>query len=133
MMQREVIATFKLVEEQAPGNSYCPPHFSNSDIEPEPVPRSWYPGIERKLKTPKKKKNYNEDGELINDLDLYDVLAVWTFGKQIENKDIKEGNWPKGVLQLSNYIREQNTALKDHYKKEISLEIVPIVKEIYKK
>uniref|UniRef100_A0A915JRC2 Uncharacterized protein n=1 Tax=Romanomermis culicivorax TaxID=13658 RepID=A0A915JRC2_ROMCU len=59
-------------------------------------------------------KNYNEDGELINDLDLYDILAAWTFGRQIENKDIKEGNWPKGVLQLLNNIRKQNAAPKDH-------------------
>uniref|UniRef100_A0A915IR15 Uncharacterized protein n=1 Tax=Romanomermis culicivorax TaxID=13658 RepID=A0A915IR15_ROMCU len=36
MMRGEAIATYKLLEEQAPGTFYCPPHFSNSDIEPQP-------------------------------------------------------------------------------------------------
>uniref|UniRef100_A0A915JMN0 Uncharacterized protein n=1 Tax=Romanomermis culicivorax TaxID=13658 RepID=A0A915JMN0_ROMCU len=75
----------------------------------------------------KKKKNYKKDGELINDLDLYDVLAARAFRRKIESKDIMEGNWPKGVSQLSNNIKEQNNALKDHYQKKISPEIVPII------
>uniref|UniRef100_A0A915KWM5 Uncharacterized protein n=1 Tax=Romanomermis culicivorax TaxID=13658 RepID=A0A915KWM5_ROMCU len=50
----EAIATFKLAEEQAPGNFYCLPNFSNSNIEPQPVPCGWYPWIERKVKTLKK-------------------------------------------------------------------------------
>uniref|UniRef100_A0A915L6T1 Uncharacterized protein n=1 Tax=Romanomermis culicivorax TaxID=13658 RepID=A0A915L6T1_ROMCU len=65
MMRGEAVATFKLAEEQAPHNFHCPPHFSNSYIEFEPVPQGWYPWIERKVKTPKKKKNYNEDGEIM--------------------------------------------------------------------
>uniref|UniRef100_A0A915JUP5 Uncharacterized protein n=1 Tax=Romanomermis culicivorax TaxID=13658 RepID=A0A915JUP5_ROMCU len=43
------------------------------------------------------------------------------------NKDIKEGNYLKRVLQLSSNIGEQNTALKDNYKKKIIPEIVPIL------
>uniref|UniRef100_A0A915HUN2 Uncharacterized protein n=1 Tax=Romanomermis culicivorax TaxID=13658 RepID=A0A915HUN2_ROMCU len=54
MMRGEVIATYKLSEEQAPETFYCPPHFSNIDIEPQPVPRRWYPWIERKVKAQKK-------------------------------------------------------------------------------
>uniref|UniRef100_A0A915KB63 Uncharacterized protein n=1 Tax=Romanomermis culicivorax TaxID=13658 RepID=A0A915KB63_ROMCU len=126
MMRGEGVATFKLAEEQVLGNFHCPPHFLNRDIEPELVPRGWYLWIERKVKTRKKKKNYNEDGEVINDLNLHDILAMRAFGRPIKNKKIKEGNWPKGVLQLSNNIREQNVALKDHYKKKISPEIIPI-------
>uniref|UniRef100_A0A915JRP0 Uncharacterized protein n=1 Tax=Romanomermis culicivorax TaxID=13658 RepID=A0A915JRP0_ROMCU len=38
MMRGEAIATYKLLEEMAPGTFYCPPHFSNSDIKPQPVP-----------------------------------------------------------------------------------------------
>uniref|UniRef100_A0A915KBI5 Uncharacterized protein n=1 Tax=Romanomermis culicivorax TaxID=13658 RepID=A0A915KBI5_ROMCU len=83
--------------------------------------------------TPKKKKNYNEDGELVNDWDLCDILVARAFGRQIENKDINQGKWPKGVLQFSNNIREQVTALRDHYRKKINPEIVPIVKEQYEK
>uniref|UniRef100_A0A915KZB5 Uncharacterized protein n=1 Tax=Romanomermis culicivorax TaxID=13658 RepID=A0A915KZB5_ROMCU len=60
MMRGEAVATFKLAEEQAPRNFHCLPLLSNSDIEPEPMPRGWYPWIERKVKTPKKKKTYNE-------------------------------------------------------------------------
>uniref|UniRef100_A0A915JS49 Uncharacterized protein n=1 Tax=Romanomermis culicivorax TaxID=13658 RepID=A0A915JS49_ROMCU len=50
MMRVEAIGTYKLAEEQAPGTFYCPPHFSNMDIEPQPVPGGWYSWIERKVK-----------------------------------------------------------------------------------
>uniref|UniRef100_A0A915HUF3 Uncharacterized protein n=1 Tax=Romanomermis culicivorax TaxID=13658 RepID=A0A915HUF3_ROMCU len=52
MMHGEAIATYKLSEEQASGNFYCPPHFWNRDIESQPVPGSWYPWVERKVKAP---------------------------------------------------------------------------------
>uniref|UniRef100_A0A915JB57 Uncharacterized protein n=1 Tax=Romanomermis culicivorax TaxID=13658 RepID=A0A915JB57_ROMCU len=130
MMWREAIATFKLAEKQAPGNFYCPPHFSNSDIESQTVPPGWYPWIERKVKMLKRKKNYNKDGEPIKDWDLCDILVAWEFGRQIE---MKQGKWPKGVLQFSNNIQEQVVDLRDHYQKKINQEIVPIVKELYMK
>uniref|UniRef100_A0A915L289 Uncharacterized protein n=1 Tax=Romanomermis culicivorax TaxID=13658 RepID=A0A915L289_ROMCU len=50
MMRGEAIATYKLSEEMATGTFHCPPHFSNSDIEPQPVPNGW-PWIERKAHT----------------------------------------------------------------------------------
>uniref|UniRef100_A0A915I2C8 Uncharacterized protein n=1 Tax=Romanomermis culicivorax TaxID=13658 RepID=A0A915I2C8_ROMCU len=57
MMHGEAIATYKLSEEQAPGTFYGPPHFSNSDIEPQPVPCGWYLWVERKVKTLRKRKS----------------------------------------------------------------------------
>uniref|UniRef100_A0A915JXZ0 Uncharacterized protein n=1 Tax=Romanomermis culicivorax TaxID=13658 RepID=A0A915JXZ0_ROMCU len=38
MMRGEAIATYKLAEKQAAETFYCPPHFSNTIIEPQPVP-----------------------------------------------------------------------------------------------
>uniref|UniRef100_A0A915J8J7 Uncharacterized protein n=1 Tax=Romanomermis culicivorax TaxID=13658 RepID=A0A915J8J7_ROMCU len=45
MMRGEAITTYKLSEEMMPGTFHCPPHFSNSDIEPQPVPNGWFPWI----------------------------------------------------------------------------------------
>uniref|UniRef100_A0A915JR35 Uncharacterized protein n=1 Tax=Romanomermis culicivorax TaxID=13658 RepID=A0A915JR35_ROMCU len=50
--------------------------LARSDIEPQLVPRGWYPWIERKVKTPKKKKNYDKDEEPTNNWDLCDILAA---------------------------------------------------------
>uniref|UniRef100_A0A915KWA3 Uncharacterized protein n=1 Tax=Romanomermis culicivorax TaxID=13658 RepID=A0A915KWA3_ROMCU len=76
MMRGEAIATYKLAEELAPGTFYCPPHFSNTDIEPQAVPRGWYPWIERKVKAQKKKKSTDEDDEPTNNWDLDDILVA---------------------------------------------------------
>uniref|UniRef100_A0A915K6L1 Uncharacterized protein n=1 Tax=Romanomermis culicivorax TaxID=13658 RepID=A0A915K6L1_ROMCU len=71
MMRGEAIATYKLSEEQAPGTFYCPPHFWNSDIEPQPVPRSWYLWLERKVKAQRKRKSTDDsEDEPTNDWDF---------------------------------------------------------------
>uniref|UniRef100_A0A915KS69 Uncharacterized protein n=1 Tax=Romanomermis culicivorax TaxID=13658 RepID=A0A915KS69_ROMCU len=113
----EAIRTYKLAEEQDPGTFYCLPHFSNTNIQPQPVPHGWYPWIERKVKAQKKKKSTDEDDEPTNDWYMGDILAAQKFGRPIEPKEIemKQGEWPKGVLQFTNNIREQVSHLRDHY------------------
>uniref|UniRef100_A0A915KN70 Uncharacterized protein n=1 Tax=Romanomermis culicivorax TaxID=13658 RepID=A0A915KN70_ROMCU len=82
MMPGEAITTYKLSEEQAPGTFYCPAHFSNSDIEPQPVLRGWYPWVEIKVKTPRKRKSTEDsEGEPTNDWDLEDILAARQLGQ----------------------------------------------------
>uniref|UniRef100_A0A915L3K7 Uncharacterized protein n=1 Tax=Romanomermis culicivorax TaxID=13658 RepID=A0A915L3K7_ROMCU len=46
---------------------------------------------------------------------------------------MKQGKWPKGVLQFTNNIRQQVSHLRDHYHGKINRSIVPIVKELYEK
>uniref|UniRef100_A0A915HQX5 Uncharacterized protein n=1 Tax=Romanomermis culicivorax TaxID=13658 RepID=A0A915HQX5_ROMCU len=48
-------------------------------------------------------------------------------------KDIQDGKPPRGVVQLLNNIREQNIALKDHYRSKISHDIVAVLKELHQK
>uniref|UniRef100_A0A915HHK6 Uncharacterized protein n=1 Tax=Romanomermis culicivorax TaxID=13658 RepID=A0A915HHK6_ROMCU len=84
----------------APGTFCCPPHFSNSNIELQPVPPGWYPWVERKVKTPGKRKNTDDSEEgPTNDWDLEDILAARQFGRPIEPKEIeiKQGKWLKGT------------------------------------
>uniref|UniRef100_A0A915KXN0 Uncharacterized protein n=1 Tax=Romanomermis culicivorax TaxID=13658 RepID=A0A915KXN0_ROMCU len=136
MMCGEAIATYKLSEKQAPGTFYCPPHFSNSDIEPQPVPRGWYPWVERKVKVQKKGKSTDdEEEEPSNNWDFEDILVAGQFGQLIEPKQVemKQGRWPKGVLQFTNNIRDQVSHLRDHYHGKINRQIVPILKELYEK
>uniref|UniRef100_A0A915IXU2 Uncharacterized protein n=1 Tax=Romanomermis culicivorax TaxID=13658 RepID=A0A915IXU2_ROMCU len=136
MMRGEAIATYNLLEEQAPVTFYCPPHFSNSHIEPQPVPRGWYPWVERKVKTPRKRKSTEDsEGEPTNDWDLEDILAARQFGWPIEPREIemKQGKWPKGVVQFTNNIRDQVSHLRDYYHPKINRSIVPIVKELHEK
>uniref|UniRef100_A0A915HZF9 Uncharacterized protein n=1 Tax=Romanomermis culicivorax TaxID=13658 RepID=A0A915HZF9_ROMCU len=108
MMWGETIVTFKLAEKQARVNFICLLHFSNSDIEPQPVPHSWYPSTERKSENAK--KNYNKDEEPTNDWDLCDILAAQEFRRGIEPKQIemKQRKWPKGVLQFTSQAMDQD-------------------------
>uniref|UniRef100_A0A915L6K2 Uncharacterized protein n=1 Tax=Romanomermis culicivorax TaxID=13658 RepID=A0A915L6K2_ROMCU len=136
MMRGETIATYKLSEEQAPRTFYCPPHFSNSDIEPQPVPSGWYPWVERKVKAQRKRKSTDDsEDEPSNNWDLEDILAAPQFGQPIEPKQVemKQGKWPKGVLQFTNNIRDQVLHLRDYYHPRINRSILPIVKELYDK
>uniref|UniRef100_A0A915K237 Uncharacterized protein n=1 Tax=Romanomermis culicivorax TaxID=13658 RepID=A0A915K237_ROMCU len=114
MMRGEATATHKLAEEQASGDFFCPPNISNCDAEIKPLPRGWYMWIDKKVKTPKKKKVCNKDEEPENFLDLYHFLVVKSFRKTIEMKDIKDGKVRQGIAPLSNNIREQNIAPRDH-------------------
>uniref|UniRef100_A0A915JST1 Uncharacterized protein n=1 Tax=Romanomermis culicivorax TaxID=13658 RepID=A0A915JST1_ROMCU len=105
------------------------------DIEPQPVPRSWYPWIERKEKAQKKRKSTDEEDKPRNDWDREEILATWQFGGPIEPKEVemKQGKWPKEVLQFTNNIRDQMSQMRDHYHGKINQSIVPIVKELYEK
>uniref|UniRef100_A0A915JL47 Uncharacterized protein n=1 Tax=Romanomermis culicivorax TaxID=13658 RepID=A0A915JL47_ROMCU len=104
MMRDEAISTYKITEEQVSEEFYCPPNISNSDAQLEPVPRRWYPWIERKLKTPKKKKVRGKNGEPECDLDVYDFMASKSVVTRGETKDIKNGRLRQGVLQKNNVI-----------------------------
>uniref|UniRef100_A0A915I600 Uncharacterized protein n=1 Tax=Romanomermis culicivorax TaxID=13658 RepID=A0A915I600_ROMCU len=58
MTEGEAIGTYKLAGEQAPGTFYCPPHFSNTDIEPQPVPHGWYPLDRKKSESAKEEEKH---------------------------------------------------------------------------
>uniref|UniRef100_A0A915L8K3 Uncharacterized protein n=1 Tax=Romanomermis culicivorax TaxID=13658 RepID=A0A915L8K3_ROMCU len=129
MMHGEAIATYKL----HPGHFIVPPHFSNSDIEPQPVPCGWYPWVERKIKVQRKRKSTDDsEDDPTNNWDLEDILAARQFGRPIEPKEVKmkQGKWPKGVLQFTNNIRDQVSHLRDYYHPRINRLIMPIVKEL---
>uniref|UniRef100_A0A915J7D1 Uncharacterized protein n=1 Tax=Romanomermis culicivorax TaxID=13658 RepID=A0A915J7D1_ROMCU len=63
------------------------------------------------------------------------MLAAQQFGRPIEPRQVemKQGKWPKGVLQFTNNIRDQVSHLRDYYHPRINRSIVPIVKELYEK
>uniref|UniRef100_A0A915IVX1 Uncharacterized protein n=1 Tax=Romanomermis culicivorax TaxID=13658 RepID=A0A915IVX1_ROMCU len=101
MMRGEAIATYKLLEEQ--GNRAA----------------TSTPRVERKVKTPRKRKSTEDsEGEPANDWDLEDILAARQFGGPIEPKEIemKQGKWPKGVVQFTNNIRDQRKNGKCGYR-----------------